>query len=318
MKQILIFQWFILFFFITYFINFKIFQTYDFLIHGICLFLSPLLVSFLIFRKITLIGYFIGFVIQWIIFLNVNPYPIKNDNKLAIMNYVPTQFRPELQFSLKDIHNRRITYPIIIKHTICSGACKNIEIINSYNELQHFLINNDNEINNYMVQSYLHDYDVEIGVLWEKHPFAREGKIMEIVEKTQKDKIRKFNENNYIIHSNLINDHLNQLFNSISKTIPKMNACRYDIRLKNISDLHKGEFKILEANGTMGMSFLGHPLKNGYLKDFQWYFTRLSIGLYNIVTLQGYSPINLLIAMFKSYSNTIRCNDWENIFSIYS
>ena len=33
----------------------------------------PLLVSYLIYKKITLFGFFLGFILQWIIFLNTNP-----------------------------------------------------------------------------------------------------------------------------------------------------------------------------------------------------------------------------------------------------
>jgi hypothetical protein len=279
--------------------------------------LFPLIFSLIIYKKITLIGYFIGFIVQWIIFLNVNPYPINQNNKLEIMNLIPDKFKPEIQFSLNEINEKYFQYPIIIKPIICSGGGLNIKIINSNKELRMYLLNCKDK-NNFMVQNYLHNDDIEIGVLWEKQPWKEEGKIIEIVEKTQKKGIRPFDHNNYKNHHYLINKKINLIFNDISKNIKNMNVCRYDIRLKNITDLQDGIFTIVEVNGTMGMPFLGYPIKYGFIIDINWYFRRLIIGLYNIITLNGYSPITLLIVMFKSYYNSITCKDWENIYSYYS
>ena len=253
----------------------------------------PLIVTSIVklFYKIDFLKiYFLLFLIQWIIFLNVNPYPINIDNKFSIMELVPNEYRPETQFLLSNIKNNKFNYPIIIKPIYCSGNGNHIVIINNNNDLNIFLQNCKNK-NNYMVQNYLKDYNVEIGILYEN------GKILEIVEKTNKDdEIRFFK---------------NDSKKSYYKLIPNMNVARYDIRLKNINDLEKGNFKIIEINGTMGMSF-------EYYFDIIWYFRRLFIGTKNILTLNGYSPVQLPIVMFKSYYNMIKCNDNENLFSLYS
>ena len=104
----------------------------------------------------------------------------------------------------------------------------------------------------------------------------------------------------------------------MAKNIPNMNACRYDIRLKNIADLEHEYFKILEINGTMGMAYLGYSWYIEFIMDMEWHLTRLIIGLYNILTLQGYSPINLLYVMYKSYITSIKCKNWDNLYSLYS
>jgi D-alanine-D-alanine ligase-like ATP-grasp enzyme len=235
------------------------------------------------------------------------------------MNLIPVKFKPTIQFSLSEINQKYldIKYPIIIKPIICSGGGVDIKIINSDKELKIYLLNCKDK-NNFMVQNYLHDYNVEIGVLWEKQPWQKEGKVIEIVEKTQKKGIRPFDHNNYKNHPYLINKKLNLIFNDISMNIKNMNVCRYDIRLKNIEDLQNGNFKIVEVNGTMGMPFLGYPIKYGFIIDVNWYLRRLIIGLYNIITLHGYSPLTLPIIMFKSFFNMINCKDWENIYSYYS
>ena len=309
----------IILFFIVYYINFKLINFYDYFYLVAYFTLFQIFISLIIYKKLTLIGYFIGFVVQWIIFLNVNPYPLVNNNKMAIMNLIPKKYVPKQQFLLSEIDNIDIEYPIIIKPIICSGGCKDIIILYSELELKHYLNQNkDIDKTKFMIQQYLYDYSREIGVLWEKNPWEKNGKVIEIVEKTQKELLRPFNENNFKNYSYLINDKINRIFNNISKKVPNLNVGRYDIRFKNTNDLQYGDFKILEVNGTMGMSYLGHPLYLGFLVDLKWYLSRLLIGSYNIITFQGYSPINLPIAMFKSFMNTIQCRDWENIYSLYS
>jgi len=220
--------------------------------------LFPLLFSFIIYKKITLLGFFIGFIIQWIFLLNTNPYPLSQNNKLAIMELVPIKYRPEVQFPLNEINRTHFNYPIIIKPTVCSGQGKDVKIVKNKKELQDFF-KKTKDTKNYMVQNYLYDYKIELGVLWEKLPWEKEGKIIEISKQPQiserenykKDK-KKFDykETTDIKSYNyLINDKLNKIFNNISKNIKDFNVGRYDILIKNIEDFKNGNFKILEANG---------------------------------------------------------------------
>lgn len=293
----------------------------------------PIILSFII-KKYTkfnfLISYFIGFLIQWIIFINVNPYPLHINNKLTMMNLIPKIYRPHIQFCLSEIYNKKFNFPIIIKPKICSGCGADIKIIKTNKDLQIFfkeLKDKKQNLNNYIVQNYLYNHPVEIGILYEKLPFQKEGKIIEIIEKTHKDEIKIFSNYHTAYHNHLINHKLNKLFDNLSKKIPNLNVARYDIRLQSIDDLIKGKFKIIEINGTMGFSFDTPTANYKYtllnkIRDIsvelRWYFARIFIGIVNILTLQGYSLINLIKAMIQSYQNVYKCDDWENIFSLYS
>jgi hypothetical protein len=290
----------------------------------------PLLVSYLIYKKITLFGFFLGFILQWIIFLNTNPYPLTQDNKLTIMELIPKKYRPEIQFSLDELkkssmHEMHVKFPIIIKPSVCSGRRKNVTIVKTQQALDKYFKENKNTAN-YMVQNYLSDeYDIEIGVLWEKMPWEKEGTIIEINEQPkfkknkddhddqdEQDALNKMNEKvktfNY-----LINDDLNKLFNDISKNIKGFNAGRYDILIKSLKGFKNGDFKILEVNGIWGGQATMHEDPLIYIN---WFLKRFVIGLGNIVTLQGYSPMNLLMVMFKSYARHLWC-DPASMFSLY-
>ena len=309
---------FIIIFLLLYFLNIDldsfIYQSYT-IINFI---FYPLLLCLILkyYTKLNfLICYFISFIIQWICFLNTNPIDSSLHGKLKIMELFPKEFRPEVQFSLVDINKNKFTYPIIIKPTICSGDRRDINIINSNIELNNYLKTCKNS-NEYMVQNYLVDYDVEIGLMWRKFPWEKEGKIIEIIERTNKeDKLRPTNDKYLVDHLNLINNNLNILFNKIAKFVPNLNICRYDIRLKNINDLQKGKFKILEVNGSMGMSL--YPYNNNYLYNFiiqsNWYLERIIIGFINTVFMKGYNPINLIIVMIINYYVMITCGFWVNL-----
>ena len=275
---------------------------------------------FIIFNIIPIIVFYlygsflIGFIIQWIIFLNVNPYPIENDNKFSIMNYIPNKYIPTQHFILDKCNLKELEYPIIIKPTICSGNSRGVYIVNDYIECIKIINSNNIDPKSYMTQTFLEDYSLEVGILYQKYPWDKSGRIVEICEK-------KNNENiNYIVdRNNIISDKLNNIINDISNKIPNFYVGRYDIRYKTEKDLLNGDFKILEVNGTMGMNFLCNNLSfNCFLVDFYWFLDRILIGLYNMFSLNGYSPISLIICMYKSLKSCIICRDWENLFSLYS
>lgn len=301
-------------------------------IKAICMYGAiPALFSYLIYKKITINGFFAGFIVQWIIFLNTNPYPLTQNSKLAIMELISKKYRPEIQFSLDELkqssmREMNVKFPIIIKPTVCSGRRKNVTIVKSQQALYNYFRENENTTD-YMVQNYLSDeYDMEIGVLWEKLPWENEGKIIEINaqpkykknkdEMTEQDKQaqrdtidKKVKTFNY-----LINDDLNKLFNDISKHIKGFNAGRYDILIKSLKDFQNGDFKILEVNGIWGAQATMMDVPFGEIK---WFVKRFIIGLGNIVTLRGYSPLTLLMVMFESYVKSIYCGGAIEMFSLY-
>lgn len=280
---------------------------------------------FIIFNIIPIIVFYlygsflIGFIIQWVIFLNVNPYPIENDNKFSIMNYIPDKYIPTQQFILDKCNLKELEYPIIIKPTICSGSCRGVYIVNDYIECIKVIKNNNIDPKSYMTQTFLEDYSFEVGILYQKYPWDKSGKIVEICEKTNKENIRTHDINFIIDRNKLISDKLNNIINYISNKIPNFYVGRYDIRYKTEKDLLNGEFKILEVNGTMGMNFICDNLSfNCFLIDFYWFLNRILIGLYNIFSLNGYNPISLVMCMRKSLKRCIICSDRECLLALYS
>jgi hypothetical protein len=292
-------------------------------------FIFPLAIASFIYYllKIDFIySFVIGFLIQWIIFLNINPYPLKNNNKLAIMSYIPENMKPDQEYLMSSIDTEQIKnlkYPIIIKPIICTTGGTGIHIFNSNDEFSYFVTSNEHKIDTsqYMIQSYTEDHDIEIGVLYERKPWEKTGKVIEIVEKTQKDKIRPLESESIVNHPELITAKVEEIIETLSRKIPEFYIGRYDIRLKHLEDLEKGDFKILEVNGCMGMMLNSNEYlfdNNAFITDSRWFLSRLQTGVYNIATLKGYNPLQLLQVLGTSLKNCITCDNWECLFALYS
>jgi glutathione synthase/RimK-type ligase-like ATP-grasp enzyme len=241
------------------------------------------------------------------------------DSKYTVMQQMPKKYCPETQFLLSDILNQTYSFPIIIKPTINSGNGKGIVVVRSQTGLNSFL-DTCKDPGEYMVQNYLDDHKVEIGVLYERMPWSDKGRIIEICEKPEKSEIR--NSVDVILDiSHLITPELDEEFRRISANIPGFYVGRYDIRLKHIDDLHILEFKIVEVNGTFGsgLSFYcdeKYKYVDYYL--FKWYIRRIILGIYNMISFRGYSPIELPMVMMKTYYNMVHYNEFGLLFYLSS
>jgi hypothetical protein len=256
------------------------------------------------------------FVINWIMFLNCNTYDV-DTNKFNILENMPKQYIPE-QMLLKDYMNVK-TFPILAKPVICTKAGKGIVIFKDKFELNRFVHENPKLIDEYMIQSLVQE-DVELGVLVEKFPFQRHVIIKSITEKLSMDTVRP--------HCLLFNckerrdliPYIEPIIQELSRKIPYFNVGRYDIKTSE-EKIKRGEFKVLEINGTMGFDLRGwtttNPFKCIYYHE-RWFLKRVIIGWLNIHTLKGYNPVTLIYVMIKTFINMFVCFDWEKLFTIYS
>jgi hypothetical protein len=280
---------------------------------GLCIFLLTKL-SFII-------SLFIGFLILIILLLNCNPYKSLNTNKFTKLNYLPKEYVPSQQQLLKNTNINEILFPVVIKPINCTGNAKNLKIVYSKEEAIK-IIKNIN-IDEYMIQTYLSNYPIEVGILYEKFPWDKNGNISVII-KDSKNKIKTCNNGDKCYKDvNLNTPELLKTINDISSKIPNMFCCRYDILTKNLDELKMGKnFKVLEINGVMGFDldrstyFFTEVSLYSFMSCIKWLFTRMFIGLYNIISLNGYSPINMLKLLIQSTKYTFKCENWEHQYSV--
>lgn len=118
--------------------------------------------------------------ILYYIFLSVNPVD-NTYTKEHVLNFINKKYTLSLNKidSLKDIHKIK-KYPIVLKPIICNGNGKGVIKINSKNDLIQHIKNNKNI--SYISQDlYMSKY--EAGILYERYPLQKDGKIKSIVFK---------------------------------------------------------------------------------------------------------------------------------------
>ena len=149
-------------------------------------------ISFLIIPITThfLFGSFLlGFFIQIILFVNCNPYELSHDTKLSTLEHISSKYVPSQQNLLSNVNPKKIKFPVILKPTVCTGDSRGIYIAHNIDEFNDFCKTiNKNE---YMIQSFLKDHNIEMTVLFEKFPWNKTGNIINITE-LGIDKKKKF------------------------------------------------------------------------------------------------------------------------------
>lgn len=264
----------------------------------------------------------ISFLIIWILFVNVNPYT-KEQNKYNILSYIPKEYVPKQYIlSKKDIN---ITYPLIYKPNVCTGCSEAVAVIHNELEAQKYISDTKISLNEILVQEFI-PYENEVGILFERNLFNNSGEIKSIVKRNvNKNSIVNLdcetNKNACKDLTFMVTPELNQIFLFISNSIPNFNVGRFDVKYKDLDSLLKGkDFYILEANGTMGFNLsknTGTFISNNK-KIFEWIFYRIAYGFKNIISLKGYNPIEQIDILINCVNKSIKCSDWENIFSYYN
>jgi hypothetical protein len=127
---------------------------------------------------------FLGFLIFWIIFINVNPYHI-DENKYSILSYIPKEYMIK-DYLLNNVNINDIKYPVVFKPVRCSALSKGVSVINNINEAQTYISNIKENLDQIMVQEFV-PYTNEVGILFERNLFDNSGKIKSMVKRSIKE-----------------------------------------------------------------------------------------------------------------------------------
>ncbi len=276
----------------------------------------------LIFRNNIIINLIIAYLIIVILFINVNPYDI-NQNKLSILKNIPEKYTSKIG-KLNDINVNIIKYPFVVKPIICSRVSKDVYVVKSKDELIKIL-NDIKDKDEFMYQSFI-PFENEVGILYERNLFNNKGKIISIVKKSSKDfSVMASCSGNVSCDdiTDLVTPKLTKVICEIADSIPNFNVGRFDIKYKDEKSLLLGEdFYILEANGTMGFDLRKSINKYSIFKKGlyinQWFIYRVLYGIKNIITFNGYNIFMQIVILIKTFTNFIKCDDWEKIFALYT
>ena len=261
--------------------------------------------------------------------LSINPFNSWNISKITLLNKIQNKNKPRTFIYDNNIDLNYLKYPVIFKPNICTGIGRNVKIIKCKKEAINYIKNfkkiHKNEV--IIIQTFL-NYKHEFGILYERFPWNKNGKIIALTEKIFDKKNNNKIWNNaafnieggsYHDRSYLINKKIEEDFDKISKSISKnMYVCRYDVLINNIQDLYNEKFKIIEVNGVMGFDLRIwddiYDIKRYFFLILRWLYVRVLIGIYNVLTFNGVNILKLLLNFGDKINLTLKCRDWEHFF----
>lgn len=256
--------------------------------------------------------------------LSSNPYTNKH-TKVFALKYIPKEYTPSYKLISKVDDLYEINYPCILKPDVCSGNNHEVKKIYSVKEAKEYfyLIKDASPL---IIAQKIHNGPYEVGVLYERHPFQKNGKIISIVQKQldkkwkplrcRLDGIKDPNFTHCNNRNEWITDELNEKIDKISKGIPNFYVGRYDIRFSDIEKFKKGEdIKVLELNGTMGYDLratLIPKLSFRYIfLCLRFILVRLLVGMENVLLLNAVNPFSLIINQIKRFTKIRQCSNYH-------
>lgn len=246
------------------------------------------------------------------LFLSCNVSQISNKKEFAL-KYIPEKYYLKSFVGTKKsiLDKENLNYPMIIKPNTCSSKSANVFKVTNYEKLGRVL--DDFPNNDIMVQEY-DDSRFEGSILYERYPFFKKGRIINIVKKeiVTNEEVRH-NLRNAVIKniSDIKTDKLEEAIDEISNKIPGFYVGRYDIKFKSIEDLKEGNFKIMELNGCFGidLTLYTNDLKDRYFKpipgQLRWIIKRVFVGFINI--LNPFNWYDIILSRFYEIYNFFTC-----------
>jgi len=242
--------------------------------------------------------------------------------KDKILSFIPEKFALKIKIINSKTNLSLLQYPLIFKPVICNGNGKGVQKIENEHEAKMYMKKTTEE---FIIAQEYYPGTYEVGVLYERYPFSKNGKIISIVSKTtDKDwKPLRCNSCSFKkgVDCKILNTTpaLEKRIDEISKLIPNFYVGRYDIRFDSLDDFEKGEnFKILEINGVMGFDLRTSIDSNASMFTtvenlLYWVGRRVIIGFENILMLNGGNVFDALnfISKLQTYE---KCCDYEHLF----
>lgn len=225
---------------------------------------------------------------------HVIPYKIIN-----VKNY-------KNKYVLKAFVNK-LTYPIIFKPNTCTANSYYVKKIVDVGSASKYISSYPHD------EIMIQDYDNsphEFAILYERFPYQKHGKIVSLDEKIkvkEYDDITFSVDNSKVVNNNVhITPQLSGVVDKLIKQIvPKVYVGRFDVKAKSLQALKRGEFKVLELNGSFGSNLRCYAEKNDTksinrllspLYTMKWLLTRVYIGFIN-----NLNPINTYNIITKNY-----------------
>jgi hypothetical protein len=244
------------------------------------------------------------FVLFWLSLVNCNPYPAGYtvfDQLRTIPNAMPvTPVTCATDLS-------KLAYPLIFKPSLCSTNSSGVALVHDVDQARKYMLATEEEV--VCAQEY-HSGE-EFTIMWERWPWRRRGAVKGVYWRKKLHPAGEFHPLSGRGTPKVTVDvrHLRTeaLVRAVEGTVRRMRnvyCTRFDVRAESAEALARGEFRVLESNGTIGVPGQG----NVYAMLVAWP-RRIVTGLYNLFTHDDASAHpRVLVHRMKRF---LECGGWD-------
>jgi hypothetical protein len=253
-----------------------------------------------IFAGLTL-GLFVFF---WLSLINCNPYPPGTTvfDQLRRMPSAQPTARIDRATDLSSL-----PYPLIFKPSVCSTNSSGVALIGSAAEARRYLASSAEEA--ICAQPY-HPGE-EFTIMWERWPWQRRGVVRAVFHRRKTHAPGEFHPLSGRGTPKVTEPAQRLLTPALVAAVERnvaamvnVHCTRFDVRAQSAEALARGEFRILESNGTIGVP--GGSMVGAVL--FHWP-RRIVTGAYNLFTHPDASAHpRVLVQRMKRFRE---CGGWD-------
>lgn len=244
------------------------------------------------------------FVFFWLSLVNCNPYPpgyTAFDQLAAMPNALPF---------LRVTHATdldRLVYPLVFKPSLCSTNSSGVALVRSAEEARAYMAATAEEV---VCAQQLHSGE-EFTIMWERWPWRRDGVVRAVFWRKKTHAPGEFHplSGRGTPKVTIAAHHLRTpaLVRAVERTVarlPNLHCTRFDVRADSAEALARGDFWVMESNGTIGVP--GGSLAYAILISWP---RRIVIGAYNLFTHADASAHpRVLVRRMRRF---LECGGWD-------
>ncbi len=219
------------------------------------------------------------FVLLWLALINCNPYP-PGYTGLDQLAGMPRALPFERVTRSTDLS--RLRYPQIFKPSLCTTNSSGVRLIASEAEAAAYLAATEEEV---VCAQEFHPGE-EYTIMWERWPWRRRGRVVAVYWRRKTHAPEEFHPLSgggtpkvTLPVPHLLSAALVRAVEQEVEAMPNVYCTRFDVRAEGAEALARGEFRVLESNGSVGVP--GGTLLRALVTHWP---KRMIIGLYNIAT----------------------------------
>ena len=230
------------------------------------------------------LGFLLGalvslFLVFWAALVNCNPYPwhcCVFDQLRLMSRALPTQ--PVT----RDSDLTSLAYPLVFKPSLCSTNSSGVRLVYSAAEAAAYLRETQEEV----VCAQMFHPGEEYTIMWERWPWSRRGRVTAVFWRRKTHPPHEFHPLSgngtpkvTVPAQHLRTPALESTVRDMMRKLPSVFCTRFDVRADDDAAMARGDFWVLESNGTVGI-----PGQGPAYSIFVHYPKRILIGLFNILT----------------------------------